>query len=100
MRAVTVYHTLESVERLRPGQLPPLYLMASYLYECESESIMEDAAFDLLGKRIHEEWDDISHWHRDVIDRLSCSFTSHSGNADDYPKRTQSAAVQYLRELK
>jgi len=53
-----------------------VYIMSCYAYEVLSDSFITDAEFDACGWHIAEEWDNLTHRHRDYINREACAFTS------------------------
>ncbi len=63
---------MESYNHIKSGQLVQYFLMASYLYyNLNTEPPMSDAEFDTLCRRLYDEWDDIKHYHKHLIDRES-----------------------------
>jgi hypothetical protein len=55
--------------RFNPNMLIPWWIMAAYAYEVEDDPIISDALFDEIAVRIKNEWDDIDHWHKPLLDR-------------------------------
>ena len=58
------------------NMLVPYYLMYSYLYYEKDSPIISDAEYDTICKRLHDEWDNIEHYHsyqhpNDVVENLS-----------------------------
>ena len=51
------------------NMLVPYYLMYSYLYYEENESIVPDAEYDRICKTLYEKWNDIEHRHKNLIDK-------------------------------
>jgi hypothetical protein len=79
------------------NMLIPWYLMASYLYYHKDESLLSDPVFDQIAKRIMEEWDQITHWHRDVVNRDDLSAGTCLLTAGEFPLRTRYAAELALK---
>jgi hypothetical protein len=52
-----------------PNLLVPHFLIHSYLYYVADAPIIEDATFDVLVKRLGEEWEAVEHPHKHLIDR-------------------------------
>ncbi len=53
------------------NRLIPIYLMSSYLYyECDL-NVLDDTQFDYLCKRILDNWDNIDHMHKHLLDKES-----------------------------
>lgn len=57
------------VDLLEPGLLVPHYLIHCHLYYGCSVSIISDEAFDELARRLDEEWDEVEHPHKKLIER-------------------------------
>ena len=72
----------------------PYYLMASYAYYVEDDPIFSDAFYDELAKTILAEWNNITHRHRDVIDKDALEAGSFLGK---YPSIIE-GALKSLRE--
>ena len=72
----------------------PYYLMASYAYYVEDDPIFSDAFYDELAKTILAEWDNITHRHREVIDKDALEAGSFLG---EYPSIVE-GALKSLRE--
>ena len=47
----------------------PYYLMASYAYYKEDDTIFSDDYYDLLAKKILKNWDDIEHYHKHLLSK-------------------------------
>ena len=78
------------------NMMVPWYLMASYAYYIEDDPILTDGFYDDLAKTILAAWDDITHRHRDVIDRDALEAGSFLG---EYPSIIQGAVAE-LRNMK
>lgn len=72
----------------------PYYLMASYAYYVEDDPIFSDAFYDNLAKTILDNWDTITHRHRDVLKKDDLEAGSFLG---EYPSIIE-GAVKSLRE--
>ena len=64
----------------------PWYLMASYAYYEESDPIFTDQFFDEMGKTMLEVWDDIEHFHKELISRDDLNAGTYLG---EYPERVK-----------
>lgn len=73
----------------------PWYLMASYAYYIEDEPILTDSFYDNLAKTILAVWDDITHRHRDVINKDALVAGSFLG---EYPGIIE-GALKEVRKL-
>ena len=49
----------------------PYYLMASYAYYKEDDPIFSDDFYDMLSKKILNNWDTIEHYHKHLLDEDS-----------------------------
>jgi|TARA_B100001093_G_C26747527_1_gene979561 hypothetical protein len=47
----------------------PYYLMASYAYYIEDDPIFSDDFYDMLSKKILNNWDSIKHYHKHLLDK-------------------------------
>lgn len=60
--------------------------MASYAYYEESDPIFTDQFFDDMGKTMLEVWDDIEHFHKELISRDDLNAGTYLG---EYPERVK-----------
>ena len=51
-----------------PNMAIPWYLMAAYAYYEEDDPILSDSVFDNMSKFILENWDDLEHRHKNLLD--------------------------------
>lgn len=73
--------------------LVPWYLMTSYLYYIKDASVIEDATYDLICKRLKDEWKWIEHPHKHLIDLQALSAgTGYQMREQDYPALVKDAA--------
>jgi len=75
----------------------PWYLMASYAYYEEDDPIITDGSFDRLAKRILNEWDDISHVHKDFLNKDMLEAGTYTG---DYPPQVEGALKSVRQSYK
>ena len=68
------------------NMMVPWYLMASYAYYEESDPIFTDQFFDDMGKTMLEVWDDIEHFHKELISRDDLNAGTYLGK---YPERVK-----------
>lgn len=59
----------DDIRRLPRGRLVPIYLMAGHVYEFHDDPMMTDGAWEILCKRLDDEWLDINHPHKQCIER-------------------------------
>ena len=55
------------IEDISINRLVPIYLMSSYLYYRKDESKLSDGEFDMLCKRMLDNWKQIKHPHKRLI---------------------------------
>ena len=60
----------------------PYYLMASYAYYKEDDPIFSDDFYDMLSKKILNNWDTIAHYHKHLLDKDSLTAGTYLG---EYP---------------
>ena len=72
----------------------PYYLMASYAYYVQDDPIFTDGFYDGLAKTILDNWDNITHRHRDVLSKDDLAAGSFLG---EYPSIVE-GALKSLRE--
>jgi len=75
------------------NMMVPYYLMAAYAYYKQDDPIFTDAFFDNMGKTMLERWDDITHYHKEYINKGDLEAGTFLG---DYPTRVEGA----LRSLR
>ena len=66
----------------------PWYLIAAYAYYEEDSPIISDRLFDLIAKRILENWDQIEHIHKSYITKDMLQAGTYIG---EYPTRIKGA---------
>jgi len=49
--------------------LVPWWIMAAYAYDVEDDPIISDELFDHIADRLTNEWDEIEHWQKELLDR-------------------------------
>lgn len=75
----------------------PYYLMASYAYYVEDDPIFSDAFYDKLAEIIFKKWNNITHRHRDVIDKDALKAGSFLGK---YPSIIEGALKSFRDNVK
>lgn len=77
---------VETVERMKDGQLVQHFLMASFAYYHRNESPMTDHAFDRLCARLLERYDRVTHPHKYLIDKdMLRAGSGYNLRWEDYP---------------
>lgn len=88
------------VDHVDTHNLVQVYLMSCYLYEHKHLQVLDDDEFDAVCQWLDEEWDDIDHVHKHIIDReaLSTSTASYL-REDDFPNMVKGAAMAWYSEF-
>ena len=76
--------------------LVPYYLMFSYAYYKENESLVPDAEYDQICQDLITNWNDITHWHKPLLDLES--LKAGTGYDIKYPNRVVTAALSLIKE--
>tara|TARA_A100001201_G_C4084109_1_gene199908 strand:- start:241 stop:516 length:276 start_codon:yes stop_codon:yes gene_type:complete len=85
-----------NIEEISINRLVPVYLMSSYLYYKKDESKLTDGEFDMLCKRMLENWKDIKHPHKKLIKKKD--LEAGTGYAiRKYPSIVMSSAERWLK---
>lgn len=77
------------------------YMVASYLYYVLDESMFTDTEYDLICKRLWDEWENFEHQHKRLVTKED--LDAGSGFAipvNKYPKIVCMAALGWLDENK
>lgn len=76
--------------------LVQVYLMSCYLYEHRGLQVLDDEEFDEVCKWLDEEWEEIDHPHKSLINRDYLSTSSGFYlSEDDFPNRIKGAALHW-----
>ena len=78
------------------NMLVPYYLMFSYAYYKENESLIPDTEYDQICQDLITNWDDITHWHKRLLNLES--LKAGTGYDIKYPNRVVSAALSLIKE--
>ena len=78
------------------NMLVPYYLMFSYAYYQENESLVPDAEYDQICQDLITNWNDITHWHKRLLNLDS--LKAGTGYDIKYPNRVVSAALSLIKE--
>ena len=79
-----------------PNMLVPYYLMYSYAYYKENESLISDTEYDDICKQIIDKWDNITHWHKSLL--TLDALKAGTGYDIKYPNRVISAAKLLIKK--
>ena len=80
-----------------PNMLVPYYLMFSYAYYKENESLIPDSEYDQICRDLITNWDNITHWHKPLLNLESLKAGTGYDIAK-YPNRVISAALSLIKE--
>ena len=84
-----------NIEDISIHCLVPIYLMSSYLYYKKDTSKISDGEFDLLCKRMLENWKEIKHPHKRLIKKKD--LEAGTGYAiRKYPTIVMSSAERWI----
>tara|TARA_Y100001937_G_scaffold97259_1_gene132431 strand:- start:684 stop:968 length:285 start_codon:yes stop_codon:yes gene_type:complete len=75
------------------NRLVPYFLMSSYLYYVHNKSVLTDNQFDNLCKRLDDNWDNITHVHKELISRQDLKVGS--GYAINYTNMIMNSALKW-----
>ena len=78
--------------------LVPYYLMFSYAYYQENESLIPDAEYDQICQDLITNWNDITHWHKPLLNLDS--LKAGTGYDIKYPERVVNAALALIKKDK
>ena len=88
------------INELTKEQLVPQYLMHSYLYYIEGVSVISDRSYDILCKRLMDEWDDVEHPHKHYVNYEALSSgTGFYLKREDYPKICSITAKMWFKDV-
>jgi len=73
--------------------LVPRYLVHAYLYYRQNTSLISDHCFDQIARRLHAEWDDVNHPHKELIEH---DALLSGANYIQFPRRIEQAAHYLL----
>ena len=89
-------HKMEVLTDISIHRLVPLYLMSSYLYyECD-KNVLDDVEFDYLCKRLLDNWNDVRHIHKHLIDKDN--LKAGSGYGITYTNRIIGGAMSWYKQ--
>ncbi len=84
-----------NIEEISINRLVPVYLMSSYLYYKKDQSKLSDGEFDMLCKRMLDNWKQIKHPHKNLIKKKD--LEAGTGYAiRKYPTIVMSSAERWL----
>ena len=57
------------LDNISINRLVPIYLMSSYLYYDLNKNVLDDTQFDYVCKKLYDNFDDITHMHKHLLDK-------------------------------
>lgn len=88
-----------NINELKPNQLLTYYLTSSYLYYKQDINVLTDMDYDLLCNKLYEKFDDVTHYHKELVDKESLKAGTGYG-LQSYPTRIASAAIFWYDQWK
>jgi hypothetical protein len=82
-----------------PNMLVPWYLMASHAFHWMDRSIISNALYDEICRRLLAEWDAITHPHKSHVDRSALACCSGNYLTEDRMPSKAFCALQSLLRL-
>jgi hypothetical protein len=76
--------------------LVPWYLMASHAYHWMDRSIISNALYDEICRRLNAEWDEVTHRHKSYIDRSALAYCSGNYVTESHMPPRAFWALQHL----
>jgi len=76
----------------------PWYLMSCYLYYQLDVAVLDDGAFDTLCKLLHENFDQIEHQHKYLIDTESLKAGTGYELVNKLPSMVKGAAEVWYKD--
>jgi NAD-dependent DNA ligase len=65
--------------------------MYSYLYYEKDISLIPDTEYDIICKRLYNEWDKVEHFHKHIVNKEA--LIAGTGYQLKYPERVKNAAI-------
>jgi len=87
---------LEDVNDIHINRTVPWFLMSCYLYYQKNTQVLSDEQFDMLCKRMLDNWKDIEHHHKHFIKKADLKAgTGFAINWRKVPTIVKSAAIRW-----
>ena len=80
------------------NRLVHIYLMSSYLYYELDKNVLSDSQFDYLCKKILDNWDNINHMHKHLIDKDN--LKAGIGYGLEYTNLIKGASLNWYEHMK
>ena len=78
------------------NRLVPIYLMSSYLYYELDKNVLKDEEFDYICKKLYDNFDDVTHMHKHLLDKDN--LKAGSGYGITYTNMIMSSALAWYKE--
>ena len=78
------------------NRLVPIYLMSSYLYYEHDKNVLDDTQFDYVCKKLYDNFYDITHMHKHLLDKDN--LKAGSGYGITYTNLIMSSALKWYKE--
>jgi hypothetical protein len=85
------------LSNLSLNRLVPIYLMSSYLYYEQDDSVLDDTQFDYLCKKLYDNWDKVEHMHKPLIDKAN--LKAGSGYGIQYTNMIIGGALSWQKHM-
>ena len=85
------------LDNISINRLVPIYLMSSYLYYEHDKNVLKDEQFDYLCKKLYDNFDDVTHMHKHLIDKDN--LKAGSGYGITYTNLIMSSALAWHKEM-
>ena len=70
--------------------------MSSYLYYEQDKNVLDDTQFDYLCKKLYDNWDNVEHMHKHLIDKDN--LKAGSGYGIEYTNLIVSSANSWYEQ--
>ena len=90
-----------TIETVSVNRLVSVYLMTSFAYYIFGSSLITDAEFDRLCKRLLDEYSDVTHQHKKYLDLNSLrAGTAFQLKFKDYPSVVRAASIDWMEDAR
>ena len=79
------------------NMLVPYYLMYSYLYYEKDISLVPDTEYDIICKRLYNEWNEVEHLHKHLVEKET--LLAGTGYSLKYPEMVKGAAIALKEKI-
>jgi len=86
------------VKNLPINNLVPIYLMSSYIYYEKDDNVLEDHEFNLVCKRLYNNFDNITHMHKYLLSKEE--LKASTGYTLKYTNLIKQSAMIWLQKYK